>query len=82
MKSYGSNLEELILEALGEGEHHLQAASPGPPSLVSVKDYGHDDDGEHVIEVEVIDPASENHIGLEAVAEARRNGVRPAARGV
>jgi hypothetical protein len=37
-------------------------ASPGPPSLVIVRDFGQDDDGEPLLEVEVIDPATENHI--------------------
>ena len=45
----------------------MQVASPGPPSLVVVNDFGQDDDGEPLFEVKVIDPASENHISLEAV---------------
>jgi ParB-like chromosome segregation protein Spo0J len=60
-------IEEYIFEALGEGEHMLQVYSPGPPSLVIVNDFGQGDDGEHLCEVEVIDPASENNISLEDV---------------
>jgi hypothetical protein len=60
-------IEELIFQTLGEGEHCLQVASPGPPSLVIVNDFGQDDDGEPLREVKVIDPASENHVSLEAV---------------
>jgi hypothetical protein len=34
---------------------------------VIVNDFGQDDDGEPLVEVKVIDPASEDHISLEAV---------------
>jgi hypothetical protein len=35
---------EFIFQALGEGEHLVQVASSGPPSLVIVTDFGPDDD--------------------------------------
>ncbi len=60
-------LEQFILDALGEGEHVLPIAAPGPPSLVVVRDYGRDDAGDPIIEIEVRDPPSENHITLEMV---------------
>jgi hypothetical protein len=59
-------IEGLVFQALGEGEHLLQVASPGPPSLVIVNDFGLGDDGEPLLEVKVIDPASEDNISLEA----------------
>jgi hypothetical protein len=37
----------------------FQVASPGPPSLVIVNDFGQGDDGEPLREVKVIDP--QNH---------------------
>jgi hypothetical protein len=60
-------LERLIVEALGDGEHWLQVDPREPPWLVIVRAFGQDDDGEPFLEVEVIDPATENNTTLEDV---------------
>jgi hypothetical protein len=60
-------LEQIILSALGEGEHVLPIASPGPPSLVIVREFGCDDQGDPIIEIEVHDSLSEDSITLEMV---------------
>jgi hypothetical protein len=60
-------IEEYFLQALGEGEHLLHFASPGPPSRVIVHAFGQGDDGEPQREIKVIDRASEDHISLETV---------------
>jgi hypothetical protein len=60
-------LERLIFEALGDGEHYLYVAPPDPPWLVIVRAFGQDDDGEPFLEVEVIDPATENNTTLKDV---------------
>jgi len=62
-------LEEFLVDALGDGDHSLQVYSPGPPTLVMVRDYGVDDFSDRAWEVQVIDPASENNLPLEAVVE-------------
>jgi hypothetical protein len=60
-------LEEFLVAALGDGDHSLQVATPGPPTLVMVRDYGCDDSGVRAWEVDVRDPGSENNLPLEAV---------------
>lgn len=61
--------EEYLVDALGEGEHSLQVCTPGPPTLVTVQDLGNDDLGDRAFEVEIIDPDSDNNLGLEWVVE-------------
>jgi hypothetical protein len=62
-------LEEFLVDALADGDHSLQVATPGPPTLVMVWDYGFDDFGVRAWEVNVLDPGSENQLPLAAVVD-------------
>jgi hypothetical protein len=62
-------LEEFLVDTLGEGDHSLRVATPGPPTLVMVRDYGFDDFGDRAWEVDLLDPGSQNNLPLEAVVD-------------
>src|SRR5262249_47711980 len=59
-------LEEFLVDTLGDGDHSLQVATPGPPTLVMVRDYGYDYSGVRAWEVDVLDPGSQNNLPLDA----------------
>ena len=61
------NQKQFLRDTLGEGEHPLQLFTPGPPTLVTVEDYGYDDYGEHHVEVDVFDSDAEYDVPLEFV---------------
>jgi hypothetical protein len=61
-------LEECLVDTLGDGDHSLQVATPGP-TLVMVRDYGFDEAGGRAWDVHVLDPGSENQLPLAAVVD-------------
>lgn len=62
-------IQEALVDLLGDGDHLLQVCPPGPPTLVSVEDYGADDFGDRVFRLEVHDPSSENNLPLEWIVD-------------
>jgi hypothetical protein len=62
-------LQEYLVDALGDGEHSLQVCTPGRPTLVIVQDFGIDDLGDRAFEVEIIDPDSHNNLPIEWVVD-------------
>jgi hypothetical protein len=62
-------LQEYLVDALGDGEHALHVCTPGPPTLVIVRDFGIDDFGDRAFQVEIIDPDSDHNLPVERVVD-------------
>ncbi len=65
--------EEYVAKVLGEGEHRLQLHT-GPSTIVEVRDFFCDEDGQHDCEVNVIDPDADG-IRMEDIEEHLRRRV-------